>query len=1442
MLKTNHKSNIIMQKFYSFSLRTVMALFLLLPGISFGQMVINESFDGTVFPPYGWNTNKIPPSTDAENYCERVTASTNPAGTPPGTHSGAGMLRYRSGFMTVAGEKAFVATRALDYTNNAAGATATFWMYRDGVNTGFKDSLSVYINDSNLVSYSGGAPVSCLALQIQQLAPVGLGYTVPRDFSTNPVAGAAGWYQYQVTVPNTVTGSKMYLIFVFTNRNNAASGGNIYIDDISINTYPKAQTCTGTDMIFQNTAVVPQGSTNNLIFGVRLDIDGGDTVNIANYFTIDSMQFSYIGSTNACVDANNAKLWWTGGTPQFTGTANAMQIGATVATLCGTNYAFFPPTTFRPHNGPNYFWITYDIKAVGVSTPGNCVDGEYNFIRLKKNGVQSNFNPTTGTLAGCRPIDVAYCGGVTPFYSTGTSWLGGSYTNNDYVAQVILNGEPFYPVINNSLNCCGPNISPWFGGPAPFTAHPPDYEKFAAVAGKTTVLMSATPAKTYSITLKVGTWFSSNYIAAWIDFNHDGDFLDPGEKIAQSGALAANGTYTTTFTVPTGAYIGSTTLRVREVYVGTNIDPCASYTFGETEDYSITIIPDCSLYPGLGYNKVWLGGFDNDWNNPLNWCPALPPTIADNTLIPGSSGNRPTIKEGTVATAKKLRIQGNDSLTVDVYNTGSLTVADSLIINDPTSVFRVRSQFADTARISVGNLLPTTPPYYPFNAVSTRQRSQFVYTAAELSSFGMVDGDLIDSIFVLVSNFVAPSNAYTNYSVRYYYTNPGYSYGGSATTNALAPFAVGTSPILVYTTPSLTIPSAGSFKIGLTTPIPVNLAYSLVIDICYNHVAGGGQQTWYTTTTGARRYLQVYATGATTTSSCDFTPTIRALAGGSYAAGVNSINLGTFVQGTLPHIAVGMVIGSSTAGIFPAGTTITSIVGSTVTFSAATTGAITSGATIITVTVNGTLASSDANCTTVQRPNLTLKFRRNYNIFQASIGGHWNNSGVFTAGKSNFTFNGTNPQHFNGTNNTTFYDLTINTPSAANTVQVWKDVTVTNSLKLTSGRLVLNGNPTAIRSLSLLSNNGQTSALTRTNGVLVAESNPPNYGNFRWQIGTPSSYPTTFVFPFADVSGNYIPFDYKLNAGSGDITMTTYKTVPANTPIPTGVSDIYQNTWIAPPFTDNSPYMVDRFWQVNEAGSSTNRDFTFRWNASENAALGASPYRAQVYHPSNNWEWPFIIGQTNPTGTSVQVPAVSYTNTWAVVRELQPLPVELLSFDAKPLKDQQVVCTWTTATELNNDFFTVERSSDGRNFEKVGTVKGAGNTTQQHSYKFIDEKPYRGVSFYRLRQTDFNGKSETFEKVAVNLSTPPTSISVYPVPANEYVVFNVDRNADLTEASLFIYDFTGRSVVVKKVAELKGTGTNIFILPIGNLNNGMYHFDLKIDGSSLGNGKFVVEK
>ena len=100
------------------------------------------------------------------------------------------------------------------------------------------------------------------------------------------------------------------------------------------------------------------------------------------------------------------------------------------------------------------------------------------------------------------------------------------------------------------------------------------------------------------------------------------------------------------------------------------------------------------------------------------------------------------------------------------------------------------------------------------------------------------------------------------------------------------------------------------------------------------------------------------------------------------------------------------------------------------------------------------------------------------------------------------------------------------------------------------------------------------------------------------------------------------------------------------------------------------------------------------------------------------------------------------------------LPVELLNFDARVVRNQTAVSLeWETATELNNDYFTLERSADGFAWEILGTKDGAGTSVKSIFYDFIDENPLAGISYYRLKQTDFDGAYEYFDIRAVEINT-----------------------------------------------------------------------------------------
>ena len=116
---------------------------------------------------------------------------------------------------------------------------------------------------------------------------------------------------------------------------------------------------------------------------------------------------------------------------------------------------------------------------------------------------------------------------------------------------------------------------------------------------------------------------------------------------------------------------------------------------------------------------------------------------------------------------------------------------------------------------------------------------------------------------------------------------------------------------------------------------------------------------------------------------------------------------------------------------------------------------------------------------------------------------------------------------------------------------------------------------------------------------------------------------------------------------------------------------------------------------------------------------------------------------------------------------ITPLPVELIRFGAL-LQPAGVRVSWETATERNNAYFDVERSADGRAFEAVARVAGNGTSSQQHSYATLDPAPLGGVSFYRLRQVDTDGRTSFSPVVAVE-NTARNGATLYPNPATTEV-------------------------------------------------------------------------
>ncbi|MEQ8475625.1 MAG: T9SS type A sorting domain-containing protein [Fulvivirga sp.] len=141
------------------------------------------------------------------------------------------------------------------------------------------------------------------------------------------------------------------------------------------------------------------------------------------------------------------------------------------------------------------------------------------------------------------------------------------------------------------------------------------------------------------------------------------------------------------------------------------------------------------------------------------------------------------------------------------------------------------------------------------------------------------------------------------------------------------------------------------------------------------------------------------------------------------------------------------------------------------------------------------------------------------------------------------------------------------------------------------------------------------------------------------------------------------------------------------------------------------------------------------------------------------------------------------------------LPIELLSFGVYESNGMMLV-NWATASEINNDYFTIERSSDGLNYQSIATVAGAGNSSEELEYSYVDRNPLFGRSYYRLKQTDFDGASETFAPVAMDFTSLSNGDITLTNPVRSGEEVTVYANTDETEnLKLTIFNMVGEKII-----------------------------------------------
>ncbi|MEO1516169.1 MAG: DUF1501 domain-containing protein [Bacteroidota bacterium] len=177
---------------------------------------------------------------------------------------------------------------------------------------------------------------------------------------------------------------------------------------------------------------------------------------------------------------------------------------------------------------------------------------------------------------------------------------------------------------------------------------------------------------------------------------------------------------------------------------------------------------------------------------------------------------------------------------------------------------------------------------------------------------------------------------------------------------------------------------------------------------------------------------------------------------------------------------------------------------------------------------------------------------------------------------------------------------------------------------------------------------------------------------------------------------------------------------------------------------------------------------------------------------------------------------------------LTPLPAILIHFTATAIDNEAVELEWGTSTELNLERFDVERSADGRKFEPIETVNAQGNSQATQTYYLVDEQPLAGVSYYRLRQVDFDGSVQysdirTVEIAPAGLGQP----RIFPNPARGATQLTIANESTVQAASIGVYGLDGRQLLQQSI-QIKN-GFNKYDIDLSSLTNGQYFVKIESD-------------
>jgi hypothetical protein len=453
----------------------------------------------------------------------------------------------------------------------------------------------------------------------------------------------------------------------------------------------------------------------------------------------------------------------------------------------------------------------------------------------------------------------------------------------------------------------------------------------------------------------------------------------------------------------------------------------------------------------------------------------------------------------------------------------------------------------------------------------------------------------------------------------------------------------------------------------------------------------------------------------------------------------------------------------------------------------------------------------------------------NGNIYikeHSSVGSeNWTNnaSDNFLQGTGTVIFNSSESQNITGTNNTDFYNLTVNNTGSG--VIIAHNIDVANTLLMTDGDIDLQ---------NFIIDLGTTGTLT---GETEAH---------RIKLGDPMN--NTGTIQTIQTINNVTNF----NSANLGLEITTDQDLGTIT-----IVRGHQRQQGSGFYTEN--YSIDRYFDIPGIGEINGSNINIKlkyWDSELQGYTEANLVQYQSVTQSSNTWWSPLTGTVN-TSTNIYTPAnnpyasyiygseylsIIFNDRFTLGSTDVSLPIELLDFSVKWFNNNetQSIVNWTTASETNSDYFEIQHTEDLSLWITIGNIQTSGNSSSTVNYENIDNNPYSKITYYRLKQVEYDG-SYTYSNILALTkdNTVIEIINIYPNPAENTVFFEV-LSTQNTNVNTYTIDMLGKVVFARKDKVV--VGKNLFYIDIRHFASGVYVLKIVTETGNHKTAKQLIKK